>query len=102
MACLDIGLPALLIDSSCGVVLETENGAQAVVQELSDSMIRWEQDDIEHARIREGAFKRAEQMSREKRGERLELLYESVLSNLKSTQGNAKGFRAKSFHEKMS
>lgn len=102
VACLDIGLPALLIDSSCGVVLETENGAQAVVQELSDSMIRWEQDDVEHARIREGAFKRAEQMSREKRGERLELLYESVLSNLKSTQGNARGFRAKSFHEKMS
>jgi glycosyltransferase involved in cell wall biosynthesis len=80
VACLNVGLPSMLVGSTGGIVIDVEKGADAIIEELSKAMIRWFVDYDEYVRLQAGAKVRVQVMSREKRGDQLDAIYRSLLS----------------------
>lgn len=80
VACLNLGSPYLLVGDSGGQVIEKENGAEAIVDKLANAICNWYTNPIEFRGIAENAKRRARIMSRENRGDQLEVIYEKILS----------------------
>ncbi|MEQ1826356.1 MAG: glycosyltransferase [Pirellula sp.] len=79
VACVDVGMPAVLVNSSCGTVIESSGGSKYVVDSLASTMLRWFSDPDEYRRLQEGAKARTQLINREKRGNRLEAIYLEIL-----------------------
>jgi glycosyltransferase involved in cell wall biosynthesis len=81
VACTDIGLSAAVVDSTCGIVLPTNRGADHLTQSMSEVIQRWTSDPDLLRDLEQGARDKTQTVNREERGKTLEVLYRDLLGS---------------------
>jgi glycosyltransferase involved in cell wall biosynthesis len=79
VVCNDIGLSAMVIDSSSGAVIRTVNGPNQVVDDIAATICEWTTNHEHFDLLRKGALERSGQLCREKRGDRLDEIHRQLI-----------------------